>query len=180
MFKGLYPKATFTPGSVPISALANPGAGKVIGSAGGVAAAVTPPGGVIGYDEIQTLVVPTVATEAGTIIIPGSAYNFDGGLVCAEFFSPSVNPDNTAGAGIRVSLFEGAVQIGRLGSFCTDAVLFVVGTIFARYYFTPSAGVHTYTITARNFGNVGNGAIGGGTGGAAAFVPCYLRFTKAT
>lgn len=133
-------------------------------------------GAEIGYDEITSNVTVSSVVEAtGTLVLTASEYDFDGGLVMVEFFSPQVQP--AAGDIVCISLFEGATQIGRFGV-VDDGVGGSQGAapFKASYRGTPSAGPHTYKVTAHR--NSADGVITAQAGGTGTYFPAYLRFTK--
>lgn len=169
-------------GSVTISAIADPGAGFVIGSSGGQAAAVHPPGFEIGYDQITaSVVIASTAEATGTVIIPGTAHTFDGATVMAEFWTPIVVGDQGAvGDRVVVSLFEGATQIGRFFVLRVEAI--TAAPTFpgpsGRLRFAPTAGPHTYSVTAFADSLTGTPAVSAGAGGTSVSLPAFLRFTK--
>ena len=153
-------------------------AGQIFqGTGSGTGALVLPPGYQIGYDQITATVNVTSTTEAsGTTIIGGSAYTFDGGLIMAEFFTPWAIAPSVAG-GLVVSLFEGSTEIAKIGELSGSGTQ--PATAFcARYPFTPSAGSHTYTVTAFVSSTSGTPRISAGAGGTATFSPAFLRLTK--
>lgn len=139
------------------------------------------PGYEIGYDQITSSVAVASTTEAsGTTIITASAYTFDGAAVICEFFSPFVYCPSSSNGTVTVCLFEGATQLGRIGVVENGPNTQQVGVPYGcRFRFTPSAGSHTYKITA--FANVTTGTptVSAGSGGTGANVPAFLRFTKA-
>jgi len=170
---------TTNSGDIALAKLADPTAGKVVGSSGGVAAAVFPPGYEIGYAQITSSVNVVSTTEAtGTTIISPGAITFDGAAVMVEFFAPAVVTPSVAGAPVEVCLFESSTQITRLcvaySSAAANANLPMVG----RYRFTPSAASHTYTVTAFVTSTTGTPAIQAGAGGTGALPPAFVRFTK--
>lgn len=126
----------------------------------------------IGYDGIiSPVTVSGTAIGAPTTILTAAAYDFDGGAVYAEFFSPNVTPG--AGTFVDLYLMEGSTDIGILGEVSdpTDSAF------FARYRFVPAAGSHTYKVVGVR--GSANAIVGAGTGGTGQYVPCYLRFIKA-
>lgn len=140
------------------------------------------PGWEIGYTQITAPVNVASTTEStGTTIISPGALTFDGSPVICHFFAPYVKIDSVAaGDSVVVSLFEGATQIGRL----LLATTFAAGIQFdgARtglLRFTPSAGSHTYTVTAHATSTTGTPQVGAGVGGTGAYVAAFVRFTKA-
>ena len=150
-----------------------------------------PPGFEIGYDQITSSVFVTSTTEAtGTTLITCAAHTFDGGPVICTFSADRANLPQKDGAGnpnfLVVSLFEGATQITRLSfaliaqNITSGAGLFVTQQVplVGAYRFTPTAGSHTYTITAHVSFNVGSPNVQAGAGGTATDAPCFVRFTK--
>lgn len=171
-------------GAIPIADLVDPTAGKVIGSSGGVAAAVTPPGFEIGYDQRTSSVSIISTTEsAGTAVISAAAHTFDGAAVIVEFFAPSiVMPQATTSTNfILFSLFEGATQIARLANVQLQDLASAQSMsvpVCARLRFTPTAASHTYTVTAFVNSTTGSPGVNAGAGGTGIYAPAFLRFTK--
>ncbi len=140
-----------------------------------------PPGYEINYTQITSTVnIVSTSESSGTSIIAPGAVTFDGAPVLVDFFAAGIiAPNAAAGNLVILSLFEGATQIGRLleletpvsGSNLRDAA-------YLSYRFTPSAGSHTYTVTAFASSTTGTPAVLAGAGGTAARVPAYVRFTK--
>lgn len=135
------------------------------------------PGTEIGYDQITGNVTVSSTTEAsGTSVIAGSSHTFDGSPVIATFYCAGVDVAGSSGAEVVVNLFESSTQIGRLGLFQSAGAGGLITGATLTYRFTPSAGAHTYSVTAYEFG--GAGVILAGSGGAGGYLPTYLRFTK--
>lgn len=135
----------------------------------------------IGYDQITSPVTIVSGTESsGTPVITCGAHTFDGAPVMAEFFSPGVLTAVTSTTPlVRISLFEGATQIGRLATIEPVAAGSTVGqlsSLSGRLRFTPSAGSHSYTVTA--YALNGDGTVQAGAGGTGVNVPAFVRFTK--
>lgn len=144
---------------------------------GGSAAAVYPPGYEIGYDEVTTSVSVAMTTEStSTTVVTCATHTFDGAAVMVEFFSPSVSPAQANTAFITFSLFEGATQIGRIGTVENAAVGALAVPVTLKRRFSPTAGTHTYSIKAYEAG--GAGSVGAGAGGAGVSFPMYARFVK--
>jgi hypothetical protein len=160
---------------VAIANLAAGLAGQFVG--GTVPSYLYPPGTTIGYDPIVSPVIVSSATEAtGTVVIPGSPYTFDGGNVWFHFYTPYIGPGSADL--VICNLFEGANQIGRL----TDTRVLTTGGqqeggVNGFILFAPSAGTHTYKVTAIKATT--NGTVGAGAGGTAGYAPCFLRSYKA-
>ena len=134
-------------------------------------------GSEIGYDQITASVSVTSTAEAtGTTVITAAAHTFDGKAVIAEFFAPVGLATGAAGKALTVSLFEGSTQIGRLCQIINITANAVAVPMIGKLRFTPSAGSHTYTVTAADSG--GGGTISCGSGGTGAYPPAYIRFTE--
>lgn len=147
------------------------------GSSGGSSS----PGFEISYTQITSNAAITDTAEAtATALISPGAITFDGSLVLAHFFCPQVTTD-TAGAGdfVIVSLFEGSTQIGRLCDTRTVATASTyAGALSGFLRFTPTAGSHTYKVTAFATSATGSPQLTAGNGGTGGFVPAFIRFTK--
>lgn len=154
-------------------------AGKILqGTGSGTGAEVFPPAYEFGHDAQASTVNIASTTEAtGTTIIAGSAHTFDGGLVMAHFWAPSVYTGTAPSTYVIVSIFEGSTEIVAFGAVYISTTVSTGGVtsqgIQSPYQgwlrFTPSAGSHTYKITAMASSLTGTPAVAGG---------CFLRFTK--
>jgi hypothetical protein len=166
--------------AIGIAKLADPTTGKVIGSAGSAAAAVFPPGFEVGYDQITSIVNISSTTEAtGTAVISCASHTFDGAAVMAEFFTPrAILPQAGSNNIMTVSLFESATEIGIIALALDPSLTAFHMPLSGRLRFTPTAGAHTYTVTAFVNNTTGTPQIVAGAGGTAAFVPAFCRFTK--
>ncbi len=137
------------------------------------------PGQEIGYDQITGNVNIASTTEAtGTTIITCAEHLFDGAPVIAEFFSPMIITGTVSGMEVIISLFESSTQIGRFGICQTPAAAAAFFPWYSRYRFTPSAGRHTYTVTAFATNTTGTPSVQAGSGGTGAQMPAFVRFTK--
>ena len=153
-------------------------AGVPSSSHGGASSAS--PGFEIAYSQITANVNIVSTTEAtGTTIISPGAITFDGTPVLAHFFG-IISVDTAAVGDITaVSLFEGATQITRLGIMISVATATKQSiTVSGFYRFTPTAGAHTYTVTAFSTSTTGTPQVNAGNGGAAGNAPAFIRFTK--
>jgi len=139
-------------------------------------------GSEIGYDQITTAVDVASTTQAtGTTIISCAAHTFDGSPVICEFFSERVITGSDSQRFVVVSLFEGATQITQLAYIRNQAAANGSSAhvcTYAKYRFTPTAGSHTYTITAYADNLTGTPSIQAGAGGSATQAPAFVRFTK--
>ena len=130
-----------------------------------------------------TLTTPTNITDTSeataTAIISSGSVTFDGSPVWAEVYIDAVNTPSVVSSFVVVSLFEGATQITRLATIATPAAVSMQVPVFAKYKFTPSAGAHTYKMTAFASTTTGTPQIIAGGGGTATAAPAVLRFVRA-
>lgn len=165
-----------TTAAIVVSKLADPTTGKVIGSASNAAAAVFPPGYTLAYVEFTSTVSPTATTEAtANSVVSAGSVTYDGAAVDVEFFSPQVT--NPASNTMTIILHDGTNAIGRLTTLSFSGANQAQAGCVLRRRFTPAAGAKTYSIRA--FVTAGTGIIEGGAGGAATFLPGYVKITKA-
>lgn len=133
------------------------------------------------YKQITSAVsIASTSESAGTTVITADATTFDGAAVYAEFFCPYTINSTTAGTTITIALFESTTELCRLAQVKNDSN----GSqqlipVMARYRFTPTAGSHTYKVTASATSTAGTPQIGAGAGGTTAAAPAYLAFFKA-
>lgn len=134
------------------------------------------PGTLLAYNTIgATKNVASTSSASPTTIIAGSANNFDGGPVLAEFYCAALRTPTVAGASIVVSLAD--LPSGFIGDLVQEASETAAGRLTsasARIAFTPSAGTHTYSITAWATSLTGPPQIISG----GSYAPAYLRLTK--
>jgi hypothetical protein len=105
---------------------------------------------------------------------------FDGSPVICEFFGTLTTPSTTA-ASLNLCLFEGATEITLLGgSFIgsSSGTNQLETTLSFKYRFTPTAGLHTYTVTAFTSATTGTPAIAASAASSGTFPPAFIRFTK--
>lgn len=140
-------------------------------------------GSEINYTQITTTANVTDTSEAtATALISPGAITFDGQPVLVQTFVTMIlgTATNTTDL-ITVSLFEGATQITRLGVFTfqdlASSQQFQLSLTFL-YRFTPTAGSHTYKVTAFTNSTTGTPRILAGSGGTAGYPPSFVRFTK--
>lgn len=145
------------------------------------AAAAAGGGGVtvLSYVELTGTVSVTGTSEAApTDIVSAAAVTVDGStLICVEVYLPRIGLAPNSGARIRVYLREGGTSLGEFGLFENNAsATSRAGMCFARRFLTPSAGSHTYKISASR--EVSDGSIGAGAGGSGNAMPGYIRITS--
>lgn len=138
-----------------------------------------PPGYEISYTQITSPVNIASSTESsGTAIISPAAATFDGGAVLVEVFA--VIQGGSVATQEQICLFEATTQITRLGALAQSAAStgFFQATTW-KYRFTPTAGSHTYTVTAFANNTTGTQAsVQCGSGGTGGLPPAFIRFTK--
>lgn len=136
-------------------------------------------GQVLDYVEITSNVSVTGSEGAETTVITGNPVTYDGETeVEIEFFSPTLLPAASASAAVRLYLFDGGTNLGRLGDTTTpSATAERVGPVVGRRILTPSVGSHTYSVKAAT--TTGTATVGAGAGGlASAFLPAYMQIKR--
>lgn len=134
----------------------------------------------IGYAQITAPVnITDIAEATATSLISSGALTFDGAPVLCEVFAVVQTDTGSVGDALIMSLFEGSTQITRLALMRADQITLAdVHTITAHYRFTPTAGSHTYKLTAFSQNTTGTPKISAGAGGTGGNPPAFLRFTK--
>ena len=131
------------------------------------------------YVELAPGTVNVTATVEATptSVVSGNPISLNGNTaIIIEFFAPFVQ-SGIAGQMI-INIWDGATDIGRVAQIITPSSTFAVTVpLFARRKVTPTNGSHTFSIKAWQVS--ANGAIVSGAGGAAAYMPAYLRITRA-
>lgn len=130
----------------------------------------------LAYAEITASVTLASTTEATpTNVISAGAVTFDGSTrVCIEFYCVLL-VGGTAGSSFVNLWDDTTTDLGRLG----QGTVAGGGTpCLVRRFLTPSAAVHTYRVRGWT-GTTGNGAVNAGAGGAATYMPAYIRITVA-
>ncbi len=139
-----------------------------------------PPGFEIAYDQITSGVNVASTTEGTpTAIIAGTSHTYENVPYLFQFYSPSVTDPSSAAGIVTALLMQDAASIGRIG--VQESVSVTTQTIDSmkcEYRFTPSAGAHTFGISAFCSATTGTPAIGAGAGGINTLVPAFLRITK--
>lgn len=130
----------------------------------------------IGYVEFTTAVSVTATTVGGANqVVSLGAITYLNAPVLIEFFSPRVSP---GAAGLNLDLRDGTTVLGTLTAWPASAN--PGGSTIVRRRLTPTAGSHTYNVSAWN-GSAATATINGGTGGSAGdsttYFAGYLRAT---
>lgn len=166
-------------GNAALTRLGIGAAGQVLAVVGGVLTWVYPPGFAMGYTQIVSPVTIASTTEAtGTTILSPGALTFDGSPWIVEFFGLCGGTATAAGAFLEVNLFEGATQITRLAEVQNPAASAIAVPTRTAYQFTPTAGAHTYTVTAFKGANWTTALVNCGAAGTGGYPPAFVRFTK--
>lgn len=121
-----------------------------------------------------------VATTEGTAaaVITGNSVSYDGTEVKLEFFAPKI--ENATNCIVTFVLLRDATVVGQAkvtidsgsaGSRPGEAA------VKLEAFDTPAAGAHTYSVKA--FVTGGSLTVKAGPGGSGAFLPAFLRVTKA-
>lgn len=128
----------------------------------------------LAYTEF-TANVTVSNTSEGTAqdIVSSGALTFTGVPIIVQFFCPVIEPVSATGGNLFVLLQDGATVLGRIGLFSQGGNLQSDQTTFAERKLTPSAGSHTYKITA--YRALVNWTVGAGTAGSGNFVPGFIR-----
>ena len=169
------------PGSIPIATLANPGSGLVIGSAAGLAAALKPPGTVLGTANNQTgtVAINSVVETSATLYLTIPNVTYDGTLCWFEFEIMFVAPPVAAVGHVSFNLWDGGgapADLGRVARAMNPAAAAMQVTINKRWLFQPAAGTRTYDIRAWSNGNANLFA---GVGGAGISTEAQFTISKA-
>ena len=133
----------------------------------------------LSYTQITAAKAITATAETSAdAVIQGPALTFDGTTaILVEMFAPAVVPAAVAGANIMSFLYQDGLSIGRMGTVSSVVAATFITPVFMARRLVPTAGSHAYTFAAIQFG--GNGNIFAGAGGVGAYLPAYLRITRA-
>ena len=142
---------------------------------------ITASGGLVelGYSQIASNVTVNNATAGtGVEVIAPLTVVCDGGPVLVEFFTTALQPSNTAGDELTVSLFQDSSEKVRYWGYATSQATnngFRPASL--SYRVTPTAGSHTFSVKAfvTNAARTGVVAAGNTTTGNA---PAFLRVSK--
>jgi hypothetical protein len=163
---------------IPVADLVAGLAGQLLGGTGPGYA--YPPGFEIAYDQITANVNVASTTEGSpTAIIAGTAHTYENVPYLFEFCTPNLVAPSSGGDAVIVLLLEDGTSLGRI---CFADNPIVGGQeqwpATGKLRFTPTAGSHTFSISAWATATTGTPAVSAGVGGATHLVPAYLRATK--
>ena len=126
----------------------------------------------LAYNQVTANTTISAVTEAtANTIVTASALTFDGAtIVVIEFYCPA-----TTGAGdCVIELYDGASPIGLMAERGSNVVM----PVHAAQRITPAAATKTYSIRGWSAGG-GNATVIAGVGGVGAYVPAFVRISRA-
>lgn len=153
-------------------------AGQVLGGTGPGYA--YPPGFEIAYDQIVSPVnVASTSSGSPTAIIAGTSHVYENVPYLFEFFSYQVVDSTAADGFVFVFLVQDASSLSIIAAVDSTTVTTQIKiALRGATRFTPTAGAHTFGISAYAGSTSGTPSIGAGAGGSGAVAPAYLRVTK--
>lgn len=134
----------------------------------------------LAYAEFAITVAATVVTESAAVeVVTAPAVTFDGATpVLIDFYSPLVNPAAVSAAEVRLILFADGVTQGMIGFVRVPMAGNMIVPALVQRRLTPPAGSHTYGIRTHAVGATGYVIAGGG--GPGAYLPGFIRISRAT
>jgi hypothetical protein len=163
--------------AIAISKLADPTTGKVVGSTSSAAAAVFPPGYLIGSASAGTSNIVLSGTEATpTAIATLGAITYDGTACWLEFYATSLTMGTSVGAICGISLWD-TTDLGRVFRCVTPSANAMTVSVYFRIPITPSAGSHTYQV--QGWSTTANATLVSGAFGSGNAHAAFLSMTKA-
>jgi len=133
----------------------------------------------LGYTEYTANVAISATTEAtANTVVTAPAITFNGTTVAlVKFYAPGVETGATAASHIVICLYLDGTSIGFFGQVTTPAAAVTVAPVNLERRVTPAAGSRTYSVRAYRI--TSNGQVYGGTGGAANYMPGFIRIERA-
>jgi hypothetical protein len=150
------------------------------GSVTDVAAGSGSPGGdELDYAEFTAPVSITGTNVAGAqTIVTGNSVAYSGDILI-EFYAPSAEVGQSVGAQIIFFLTDGGTDIGIIAQHRTGSTgSSFINEVHGRRKITGLAATKTYGVKAYRV--TANGTVTAGAGGAAAYMPGYIRITDAS
>ena len=171
----------------PVDTIVFDGATVTDDTGGQVTVAITGGGGGGGgvheldYVQITSAASITASVEASAnTVVTGSAVTYDGSTsIVVEFYAPVITPNAGAAENINIWLFDGSSSIGLMGQFTAATSATYRDPVHMTRRLTPSAAAHTYSIRATVTAG-GTGTVQAGAGGSGAYMPAFIRITRAT
>jgi hypothetical protein len=138
-----------------------------------------PIGSEVSYTEFTANVAITANSAAtAQAVVTAPSITFDGVTsVVIEFFANTAGTPVTAGNYMLADLWDGSTDLGVIVQLVTPAALSMQGPVLVRRKITPAAGAHTFSI--KGWVSAPTGTFYAGTGGPGAYLPGYIRITKA-
>lgn len=140
-------------------------------------------GAELDYTAITSDVTVTGTTEGGaTTVVTSGSVTVDGATaIMIEFFSSNAQfIAATVTNGLTLDLYEDSTILGRISKLINTAISNTGGTsVSGRFRRTPGSGAHTYTVKAWKTAAGDTGIVKAGSGGTGAFVPAFIRVTRA-
>jgi len=135
------------------------------------------PGTQLDYAQItvNTAAISVTTEATAAAIITGNSVTYDGTAVKVEFFAPLVTA-SVSGTNMRYVFLRDTTVIGQTQNNLASGGS-GTGAAFITAFDAPSAGAHTYKISA--FVTANSMTVNAGAGGSGNLVPAYLRVTKA-
>lgn len=144
---------------------------------------ITASGGLVelGYSEITSIATVTSSTlGAGTQVIGPLTVVCDGGPILIEFYTPRVQIKTAAGSSITITLNQNGSELIRTFALVQSSATATTNPLVpikAVARITPSAGTHTFSISAVTSGGPGSCFVYAGTG-TTDNAPAFLRVSK--
>jgi hypothetical protein len=131
-------------------------------------------GAELAYAQVTAPVSVVNGVGAAQLIVETAARTYDGLPISIEFYS--VNVLTPVAGAIHLTLYDGSTAVAELALLAAASGQFSA-PCHARYRFTPTAGSHTYRVFS--WVSSGTGTVNAGAGTASAFVPAFIRITRA-
>lgn len=130
----------------------------------------------LAYNQITTTVNITATTPASAqTIVAGTPRSYDGSPILIQFNAPSILIP--AGAVNVFTLWDGATDLGYLGSIQAPTGSLIYDTTSAFRRVIPTVGTHAYSIAAWMSG-AGTGQYQAGPGAPSGYGPVFIRVTR--
>lgn len=139
-----------------------------------------PAGFEIAYDQITAPVnIVSVVEGAPTAAIAGTSHTYENVPYIFHFFCPFLTDATTANGFVICLLMQDGASVGRLTFFDSVTITTQISAAqVGELRLTPSAGAHTYGVSAYVGSATGSPQVGAGAGASGNYVPAFLRVTK--
>ncbi len=127
-------------------------------------------GSLLDYVTQATSLTVTATTDAtAQAFVTGNSVSYDGSTaICVEGFAENASATVTN----ICNVYDGSTDLGRVWQMNGGFNI----AVFFRFYLTPSAGSHTFSL--RFWKTSGTAAVNAGAGGAGVTSPGYIRITR--